>query len=167
MSQFVWLAIVLLAVLTACTQAGSATPTADPDAFYAPEISLDTLDGGPVRLSDFRGKWVALNFWATWCAPCVEEMPALQALADAYPDDLVVLGVNLREDAAAVRAFADTYDIRFPLLLNPADATVLAYSVVGLPQTLLINPQGVVVQRAFGSVDVAGLERQLAAVPGD
>jgi thiol-disulfide isomerase/thioredoxin len=98
-----------------------------------------------------------LNFWATWCAPCVEEMPALQALADEMAAQAVVLGINLREDANTIRAFAAEHRVRFPLLLNPDDATVLAYTVVGLPQTVLIDPSGVVTARAFGPVNTAEL----------
>jgi thiol-disulfide isomerase/thioredoxin len=118
---------------------------------------MTTLDGQQVALRDFRGRWVVLNFWATWCAPCVEEMPALQALADEMAAQAVVLGINLREDSNTIRAFAAEHRVRFPLLLNPDDATVLAYTVVGLPQTVLIDPSGVVMARAFGPVNTAEL----------
>ncbi|MBC8099806.1 MAG: TlpA family protein disulfide reductase, partial [Armatimonadetes bacterium] len=88
-----------------------------------------------------------------WCIPCVAEMPALQTLADTHPATLTVLGINQRESADAVRIFAATHSIRFPLLLNPDDATLLAYQVVNLPQTLVIDPQGVLVDRIFGPID--------------
>ncbi|HYO87164.1 MAG TPA: TlpA disulfide reductase family protein [Candidatus Limnocylindrales bacterium] len=167
------LALVLVLVMAGCMATGeipvsesARTATPDPDAFFAPDFTLAALDGSPVHLADLRGQWVVLNYWATWCAPCVAEMPALQALADEYVGRASVLGVNLREDAAAVRAFAEEHSIRFPLLLNPDDTTVLAYTVVGLPQTLLIDPEGIVVNRAFGPVDVDALRATLdGAVP--
>jgi cytochrome c biogenesis protein CcmG/thiol:disulfide interchange protein DsbE len=148
----------LLIVLCACA------PVAGPasDSFPAPDFALSALDGSPVRLSDYLGRWVVVNFWATWCAPCVAEMPALQALADSAPDSVTVLGVNLREDSDSVRAFAAAHGIRFLLLLNPDDATVLAYSVVGLPQTLLVDPTGRVVERSFGPVNITRLEERMS-----
>lgn len=150
-----WLLIVLLCV--GCSAAGipaeSVTPTEPP--FYAPDFTLTTLDGDTITLSDLRGKWVLINFWATYCVPCVEEMPALQQLAERYTDELVLLAINQREDETLVRTFLQTHDLQLTVLLNPDDATLINYQVIGLPQTLLITPSGEVDYRQFGPIDLA------------
>jgi thiol-disulfide isomerase/thioredoxin len=128
----------------------------------APDFALVALDGGMVRLGEQGGRWVLLNFWATWCEPCKTEMPLLQDLADQYAAQLVVLGINQRESVDEVRAFADAYSVRFPLLLNPDDATLMNYGVMGLPLTFVINPVGEIVARQFGVIDAAFVT-QLAA----
>jgi len=145
--------IVLVCALTLLAACAPVTPpTPADDAFPAPDFTLTALDGETFRLSELRGGWVLLNFWATWCPPCVDEMPALQALDDTYGHRLTVLGINQREDASVVRAFAADHAIRFPLLLNPDDATLLAYQVIGLPQTVLVDPAGNIRFRSFGPV---------------
>jgi thiol-disulfide isomerase/thioredoxin len=139
---------------------GCGTPAATPNVlpteapFYAPDFTLPALNGGTVTLNHLRGQWVIVNFWATWCVPCIEEMPTLQAIADAYPDSVIVLGVNLREAEDDVQAFAQTHSITFPILLAPPDEVLLAYNVVGLPQTLIVNRDGEVVFRRFGPLSL-------------
>jgi peroxiredoxin len=128
----------------------------------APDFALTTLEGETLRLSEQGGRWVLLNFWATWCEPCKTEMPLLQTLADDYEDWLVVWGINQRESAIEVSVFSDEYGVRFPLLLDPDDATLMNYGVMGLPLTFVINPQGEIVARQFGAIDAA-FTAQLAA----
>jgi thiol-disulfide isomerase/thioredoxin len=100
---------------------------------------------------------VVVNFWATWCEPCKQELPMLQQLAESHPDTLTVLGINLREDESLVASFLDDFGLTFPILMNPDDATVLAYQVMGLPQTLIVNPAGEVVFRKFGPITAEDL----------
>ncbi len=149
--------VAVIVVLSACTPAALVPPTAEPapteEPFYAPDFTLESLTGEMVRLSEQRGTPVVVNFWATWCPPCVEEMPALQALADS---GVKVFGINMREDAEAVRDFVTDLGITYPILLDPDDATVLAYSVLGLPQTVVIDANGVIVDRRFGPIDETG-----------
>ncbi|HAJ35799.1 MAG TPA: alkyl hydroperoxide reductase [Chloroflexi bacterium] len=116
----------------------------------AHDFALPTLDGVTVRLSDLRRRWVLVNFWATWCAPCREEMPYLDRLATDHADRLSVLAINLRESETTVRAFAEELDLRLPILLQPDDATLLAYYGRGLPISVVIDPAGNVVQRVVG-----------------
>src|SRR3990172_3010778 len=85
----------------------------------APDFTLQTVDGESLRLSDLRGKVVAVNFWATWCAPCRLEMPDLQDRAEQFPDRLAGLGVNFAQTAEEVAAFRQEVGIDFPLLLDP------------------------------------------------
>lgn len=118
----------------------------------AHDFLLPTLDGATLRLSDLRGRWVLVNFWATWCAPCRDEMPYLDRLATDHADRLTVLAVNMRESEATVRAFVEELDLHLPILLAPDDATLLAYYVRGLPISVLIDPDGMLVRRIVGPV---------------
>jgi thiol-disulfide isomerase/thioredoxin len=124
----------------------------DPD--YAPDFTLSSLNGESVTLSDLRGRYVLVNFWATWCAPCLAEMPALQALADDHNGSLIVLGINQREDPSAIEPFIQRLGVSFPILLDPDDATLINYQVMGLPRSALVDPDGFIIYRAFGEVDI-------------
>jgi thiol-disulfide isomerase/thioredoxin len=116
-------------------------------------------------LSDYRGKWVIVNFWATWCPPCLEEIPDLVHFHDARKDkDAVVLGINF-EDAAPeqLRAFADDYLISYPILLNPdLGAPTPEMPVGGLPTTYIISPEGELVARQLGPITGKTIEDYLA-----
>jgi peroxiredoxin len=117
----------------------------------APAFELTDLDGRPQKLADYLGKVVVLNFWATWCPPCREEMPSMQRGWEKVRDeDIVFLGVNVGEDADTVFLFLADYSVDFPLLLDE-DATVIErYPVTGLPTTYIIDPQGRITHRAVG-----------------
>ncbi|MGL4649333.1 MAG: TlpA family protein disulfide reductase [Caldilineaceae bacterium] len=138
-------------MLAACI-APPAPPAARPAAF---EFALAALDGGTVSTTDYRGRWLLVNFWATWCGPCVDEMPYLQTLATQSPEQIAVLGINQREDTATIAAFAKELGITYPLLLNPKDATLLAYDVRGLPLTAIIAPDGTLVEVVRGPLTAA------------
>lgn len=144
--------VALCLLLSACVAADAPSATEAP--FYAPDFSLASLEGGTVTLSEQRGTFVIINFWATWCGPCRDEMSDLQQLADDYADDLIMLGINQRESADTVRDFANALGVTFPLLLDPPDSVLIDYIVTGLPQTLLIDREGVVIYRQFGVIDM-------------
>lgn len=125
----------------------------------APDFRLTDLDGNVVMLSDFRGKTVVLNFWATWCPPCREEMPEFQELWDHRgadgTDDLVVLAVNfLRDDTVgAATNFIAANEFTFPVVFDTTRGDVAArYGVRGLPATFFIDRNGVVRTTALGPV---------------
>ncbi len=125
----------------------------------APDFRLTDLDGRVVMLSDFRGKTVVLNFWASWCPPCREEMPEFQALWDERgaegSDDLVVLAVNfLRDDSvSAATNFIQANDFTFPVIFDTTRGEVAQrYGVRGLPATFFIDRNGIVRTTALGPV---------------
>ena len=125
----------------------------------APDFRLQDLDGRVVMLSDFRGKTVVLNFWASWCPPCREEMPEFQALWDERgaegSDDLVVLAVNfLRDDSVgAATNFIQANDFTFPVIFDTTRGEVAQrYGVRGLPATFFIDRNGIVRTTALGPV---------------
>ena len=121
----------------------------------APDFDLPTLSGERVRLADFRGKVVLLNFWATWCVPCRTEMPAIEALFQRHREQgLEVVGVNLDKlSPAGVEAFLKEVKVTFRVVLDPSWSTTHAYGVVGLPTTYLIDRKGRVVVREVGERD--------------
>ena len=119
----------------------------------APEITLKDLQGRDVKLSDLRGKVVLVNFWATWCKPCKEEMPAMQASYDKLRDKgFVVLAVNELEDTARVAEHIRTHGHTFEVVMDHNNQVANMYGVVGLPASFLIDPQGIVRERISGSL---------------
>lgn len=106
-----------------------------------PELRFE-LDGVTRRLSEYRGKSLLINFWATWCEPCRREMPDLEAISRER-SDVVVIGVNLRESADQVSAFASEVDVTFPTLLDRTGDVTRYFGVgVGLPTTYFVDAQG-------------------------
>jgi peroxiredoxin len=118
----------------------------------APDFSLSDPDGRTVRLRDYRGRHVFLNFFATWCGPCREEMPAMERLHQTYKGKgLTVLAVDLQEGPRQVAKFVRELRLSFPALLDREGAVSHEYAVRGLPVTFLIAPDGRIVWRAVGS----------------
>lgn len=121
--------------------------------FLAPDLSLATLDGGSMRLSDLRGKPVLLNFWASWCAPCKAEMPAMQRVFTEYQDaGLTILAVNAthQDTLAAASAFVAERGLTFPILTDVDGSTGALYQVRALPTTFFIDADGNIVDMIIG-----------------
>jgi peroxiredoxin len=138
----------------------------------APDFVLATLDGERVRLSDFRGRTVVLNFWASWCTPCRDEMPEFQSLYEerAAVGDFVVIAVDWidSDSRGAVREFAEDFGLTFPVVLDTAGSDVKErFGVRGLPATFFIDRDGVLRARTFGSVYGELLTEGVAAADGD
>jgi thiol-disulfide isomerase/thioredoxin len=117
----------------------------------APSISADDLAGRRWTLADGDGRVTWVNFWATNCEPCRTEMPAMQRLADAYGDRLLVLGVDWGESRASVADFVERYAIGYPILLDPALDNFYRWSArAGLPRHYFVNADGIVVREVIG-----------------
>jgi peroxiredoxin len=117
-------------------------------------FSLATLDGSTTALSDYRGSWVLLNFWATWCGPCVAEMPSMERLYGQFKDDgLVIVGVNQQESVDEVAAFVAERGLTFPILLDSNGRVGSRYGVRGIPTTYLIDPSGRVLGSKVGFME--------------
>lgn len=124
------------------------------------DFSLPGLDGKTYSLSDFRGKWVLVNYWATWCPPCLEELPELEIFHNNHKDrDAVVLGVNMeRIKEARLRKFLENQFISYPTLMSKPVARSELGKIPGLPTSFLVNPAGEVVARQVGPVTAEDLE---------
>jgi peroxiredoxin len=118
----------------------------------APDFTLPLLDGArEIRLSEHRGQAVLVNFWATWCKPCEDEMPAMERLyRRLHPQGFEMLAISVDEDPDAVRGFREKMGITFPLLLDPEKKVARAYQTMGFPESLLLDPEGRVVERYVG-----------------
>ena len=116
----------------------------------APEFELD----GGVRLADYRGKLVLLNFWATWCPPCVAEVPSLNGLYERFRDDgLVVLAISVDTEEDVYKQFLDRFGVTFPTVFDPERTVSSRYGTLKYPESYLINREGAVVQKYVGAED--------------
>lgn len=113
-------------------------------------LPVSGVSGKSLTLGDFEGKVVVLNFWATWCPPCIAEMPHFVALSNAYPKDVAVIGISVDEDAAVVRAFLTKNKISYPIgMMDPAYERVFG-NMPGIPTTFVLDRQLRVVKRVIG-----------------
>ncbi len=129
----------------------------------AVDFTLLDLHGKKHRLADYRGKWVLVNYWATWCPPCLEEIPELEVFHSNHKDsDAVVLGVNMEDiDLEKLKAFVEEQFISYPILRSrPGFRTELG-PVSGLPTSYLISPRGEVVARQVGPITAELLDDYL------
>ena len=119
-----------------------------------PDFELSDLKGGKHSLSDYKGKVVLVNFWATWCPPCVKEMPSMQRLQDKYQGkDFQILAVNMGEDATTITIFLDKIKVNFPILMD-SDGTVLKqWKIFAFPTTFLIDKDGNIAYGLFGGLE--------------
>lgn len=120
----------------------------------APPLALEDIDGREHRLSDSRGKVIVVNFWATWCPPCVAEMPAMQRMYDALADEGIhVLAVNAGESAEDIRSFVRDFEpaLVFPLLRDTNGETFAQWRVLGLPHTFIVDRSGNLAYTAQGA----------------
>src|SRR5258708_5256357 len=148
---FGFLALFLWKTISASS--GSGSPVGPPAVAFTPSVNLPQLIGKPApdftltgpdgktrRLTDYRGKLVVLNFWATWCAPCRLETPLLQkTYARLQTGGLVILGIDQAEDIAPVNSFVKEFNLTYPILLDTDLSATQAYGVIGLPTTFFID----------------------------
>ena len=175
----------LLLLLAACREADEAPPAPAPAVAPAPtapasapaddadataevpSLRVTTVDGKPWDLAGHRGRWVVVNFWATWCAPCLKEMPDLSAL-DTMREHVEVIGLAYEEiEPGAMQAFLDKHPVAYPIAVvdvyePPADFATPR----GLPTTYLIAPDGKVARHFLGPVTAAEIETAIAAAGG-
>lgn len=119
-----------------------------------PSLVLKDLKGATIDLADYRGKVVLLNFWATWCPPCIAEMPSLIELQKKMKDkDVVILGVSIDEDEAAYHKFLKNYGVNFVTVMDKDRKTPTIYGTFGWPETYIIDRQGVVRRKFIGAAE--------------
>lgn len=144
---------------------GSAARRAAAAGEPAPDFTFRDLTGAEVSLSDFAGQPVLVNVWASWCAPCQDEMPLLEQLSVDHPE-LVILGVNLtaQDTLADVKAMVDRFDLTFPILLDETGQIGGLYQVQGLPTSFFIDAQGIIRRVQVGALLPEYVEEALAEI---
>ncbi|SEA75430.1 Peroxiredoxin [Paenibacillus sp. 276b] len=109
----------------------------------APEFTAVNSDGEQVKLSDYRGKVVMINFWASWCTPCVREMPMIKQIAQTYQNDVEALFVNVGEAKGTIREFMEKQQFDFPVIIDVTGKVSGLYRITGLPATMIIDQEGI------------------------
>ena len=160
-----FLAILMLSLSGVAQSSQTLTPL--PGQVPAPDFTLSDTEGTLHRLSDYKGKTVIINFWATWCPPCREEIPSMnRAWRALQKENVVLLAINVGEDEDTIFQFTANYPVEFPLLMD-LDSTIIGeWPVRGLPTTFVVDPQGRLAYRAIGGRewDEAELLQQLKAL---
>ena len=130
-----------------------------------PSFTLVTLEGRTLTTADLRGKPVLVNFWASWCGPCVAEHAVLLDAAARYGSALQVVGILYQDSADGARAFAARYgQPSWPILLDPDSAVALDFGVTGPPESYLVDATGIVRDKVFGPLTTASLAQNVAAI---
>jgi peroxiredoxin len=131
----------------------------------APDLSLADLNGGALRMANYKGKVILVNFWAAWCTPCAEEVPQFMALEKKYHDQgLQVIGVSVEDDPGELRDFYRKYQMNYPVA--PADIKIAdAFGgVLGLPTTFVIGKDNLIHGKHNGTTDFSALEQEVVAL---
>jgi peroxiredoxin len=133
--------LVLVALMTMATAQSHAVAVQD----EAPDFTLKNLDGSNLRLEEYRGQVVLINFWASWCGPCRQEMPLLDRLHHRYEDTgFAVLGVNVEGEAEPAQEVVDKTNVTFPVLIDAEQKVSEMYSLEAMPSTVVVDRDGVV-----------------------
>ncbi|MGJ7921153.1 peroxiredoxin family protein [Neobacillus sp. LXY-4] len=123
-----------------------------------PDFELKTLTGETAKLSDYKGKKVMLNFWATWCPPCKAEMPEMQKFYEANKDNVEILAVNM-DTNNDVAGFVQNTGLTFPILLDETNEVNKNYQIVSIPTTFFIDENGVITYRFTGQMKLEDMEK--------
>lgn len=152
-----WILVLAMCFAAAASGAESAHAT------KAPSLVVTTLDHGEFDLAKQRGKWVLVNFWATWCAPCLKEIPDFSEF-DRQREDVVVIGLAFEEiEVADLRAFLKEHPAAYPIALVDVFAPPAGFEVPrGLPTSWLIAPDGLIAEKYLGPITSADLARRIA-----
>ena len=149
---------------------GEAVPTESISENAAPDFTVTDADGNEVKLSDFRGKGVVLNFWASWCGPCKSEMPHFQKAYEEYGDDLHFLMVNMSTAFGDTKADAEKTltdgGYTFPVYYDTKAECAYGYGVSAIPMTFFIDKNGNLVSGKTGMISEADLERRILTIIG-
>ena len=131
----------------------------------APDFNLPQLDGGDLRLSAYRGKVVLLNFWATWCDPCREEIPHFVELQQRYASSgLQIIGVSMDDSSDPVRPFYQQFHMNYPVVMGTAQTGALYGGILGLPITFLIDRDGHIYAKHIGATSAEVFEKDIRSL---
>ena len=132
----------------------------------APDFQLPNLDYEPMSLNELRGKPAVLNFWATWCPACIDEMPYLQEIHEEYSDEgLMLLAIDVGESPSQVEKIMQSNNLSLPVLLDTSGVVAQKYSILNIPTTFFIDGDGVIQEKRIGAfINAAQIEEQLSKI---
>ncbi len=134
----------------------------------APDFRLETLNGGTLKLSSFRGRPVIVNFWASWCVPCRDEAPWLEAAQEQYSaKGLLFVGIVNNDTPKNARGFVKEFQLSYPNLIDPNGKVAVDYGVTGIPETFFVRRDGVIVYKKFGPFDPEELDSHIQEIMGN
>ena len=160
------LVIVSTVVLVIAGCSPSSTPQGAEIGNVAPDFQLPNLDYETISLNELRGKPVILNFWATWCPACIDEMPYLQEIHEEYSDDgLMLLAIDVGESQSQVEKFLQSNNLSLPVLLDTSGVVAQKYRILNIPTTFFIDGDGVIQEKRIGAfINAAQIEEQLSKI---
>lgn len=157
----VWLLVGVLFVF-ACEGGGAKV------GLPAPPLKLERLGGGTVDIAELKGKVVLVNFWATWCKPCLEEMPAFEKLhRELEGKPFALLAVSIDKRPNDVQQVASRHNLSFPILLDSSESTARSWGTSGVPETFLIDQEGKIVYKVIGLVEYDGILAKVKKLLGE
>lgn len=127
---------------------------------YAPDFETEYLNGTKFHLYELRGKPVILNFWASWCPPCVREMPTLDGFYLEHKDEILVIGINLGEKDQTIERFLKRVDVSFPIVKDKDHSIEKSYNLIIRPTTYFINEKGIIVDKRLGELKKEEIEER-------
>ncbi len=156
------LAATLIALAAVCSIYFTTTEGQEAVEPQAVDFTLPDVDGKPVRLSSYRNRWVVVNFWATWCAPCLREIPELSWVHEKYNTKVVVIGVNYETiSRIKLKRFMQKHNIDYPVVQISDQPLSPFEPLIGLPSTFFVDPQGNYVARHTGVVTASKIKKLL------
>lgn len=155
-------AVAALAVVFAVVNAGG-EELSEP----APEIVLPNFEGETVRLSDFEGQPLVVNYWASWCVPCISEMPGFERVYQQRQGEVAFLGINLADDPWAAEAVREQTGITYPVARDADGSSFEAFGAFGMPTTVFISPEGGIVELYTGELSAEALAERIDRYFGD
>lgn len=156
-----WGALVAVVVVAAITLFETTGGRDELDGSPAPEVALESFDGGTVRLADFEGQPLVVNFWASWCVPCLAEMPGFERVHQQHKGKVAFLGVNLADDPGAAEAVREQTGITYPVARDPDGSAFETFQAFGMPTTVFISPQGAIVELYTGELSAEALAERI------
>ena len=127
---------------------------------YAPDFESEYLNGTKVSLYELRGKPVILNFWATWCPPCVREMPRLEEFYQKHKNEIILIGINLGEKDSTIERFLQRVNVTFPIVKDKNKTIEKSYNLLIRPSTFFIDKKGIIVDKRLGEISKEELEER-------
>ena len=130
-----------------------------------PPLNLERIGGGKIDIKELKGKVILVNFWATWCAPCVSEMPEFEKLhRELEGRPFAVLAVSVDKNASTVEKFAGKNNLSFPILIDQGEAVARSWGTTGLPETFIIDREGNVAYKIIGPIEYESIRRKIGTL---